>query len=697
MPARWPSFALALALAPLLPAAEARADSFHWTRSEQLVERTHTVDLQMADDHATMVVRRTVHNGGPRHDQAVFWIDLPETAVATGLRTMAMVKGKPVWYEGQLMEAEAAAAKYQELTGIGGYYPKDPALLSWRSPSNLALQVFPCPPGEDKTVEYTLTLPVEYAAGQAFVKLSRLGTEAIAADIRVRPADRRDQVLLNGAPVPPGARVRWPGQAEIDATIDDVDDVDDDDNDAPYREDPLAHGPHEVLVSLARRDPPRLSGRVASVAFGGTRHLREFEIDAAPRLSKAPRGAHVVVLVDTSRSLSDESIQASLRAASYAIEGLPDARVEVITFDREATPLFGRFLPAQAALAGLAGLTPARKNGSDVDLALARAGELLARAPRGAAKRVLLLTDTMTRHSLTDARLRGALAASGALVHIGLPDLGYTSELLRDDSHQWSAAVRGTGGLVWSASVSEGTSERAKARGRAVYEEWARPLRIDHLKVVGAGIGEGDLDLPGSLYEGEGIRELGIHSATLPWVRLEGELWASPIREVFTRDADHGRLWSALVFGSELLDELSEPEMMSLAMHGGAVSPVTSYLAIEPGVRPSTEGLEEGEIGLGGLGLIGRGSGGGSGVGYGGVRPDPLTWLRAELNTLRAACSAPPLTLTMESTIDEVVAVEVTGRLDAVARHCVEEGVWAWDLPGSFTQRWARHVVHATA
>ena len=31
---------------------------------------------------------------------------------------------------------------------------------------------------------------------------------------------------------------------------------------------------------------------------------------------------------------------------------------------------------------------------------------------------------------------------------------------------------------------------------------------------------------------------------------------------------------------------------MILARHGGAVSPVTSYLAIEPGVRPSTEGIE---------------------------------------------------------------------------------------------------------
>ena len=41
-----------------------------------------------------------------------------------GLRTLALKNGKPHWYAGELMEAEAAAAKYQELTGIGGGLPQ---------------------------------------------------------------------------------------------------------------------------------------------------------------------------------------------------------------------------------------------------------------------------------------------------------------------------------------------------------------------------------------------------------------------------------------------------------------------------------------------------------------------------------------------------------------------------------------------
>ncbi len=59
--------------------------------------------------------------------------------------------------------------------------------------------------------------------------------------------------------------------------------------------------------------------------------------------------------------------------------------------------------------------------------------------------------------------------------------------------------------------------------------------------------------------------------------------------------------------------------MLRVAFAGRAVSPVTSYLATEPGVRPSTEGLLDEEIGeslgLAGLGLVGAGAGGdGSGA-----------------------------------------------------------------------------------
>ena len=74
-----------------------------------------------------------------------------------------------------------------------------------------------------------------------------------------------------------------------------------------------------------------------------------------------------------------------------------------------------------------------------------------------------------------------------------------------------------------------------------------------------------------------------------------GELWVEPVRvSALPNAADHP-LWAALAFGSPLVDDMADADMTTLARLGRAVSPVTSYLAIEPGVRPSTEGLLDSE------------------------------------------------------------------------------------------------------
>src|SRR6185503_4116019 len=172
-----------------------------------LEERAHDVVLTLSRGHARLVVRRTVENLGRRHDQADWSIFVPETAVATALRTRGVVDGRPRWFAGELMEAEAAAAKYRELTGIGGYYPKDPALLSWRAQGHLALQVFPIPPAERKTVGYTLEMPTAYRAGRYEVTLPALGLADGRARIVVRAERDGDRLFVAGQPFPGGGRL----------------------------------------------------------------------------------------------------------------------------------------------------------------------------------------------------------------------------------------------------------------------------------------------------------------------------------------------------------------------------------------------------------------------------------------------------------------------------------------------------------
>ncbi len=130
--------------------------------------------------------------------------------------------------------------------------------------------------------------------------------------------------------------------------------------------------------------------------------------------------------------------------------------------------------------------------------------------------------------------------------------------------------------------------------------------------------------------------------------------------------------------------------MTYLAMRGHAVSPVTSLLAIEPGVRPSTEGLDgigeggggigEG-FGLGSLGTIGHGAGGGF---------DRGAFLAAALKRGADACGGAgrSLEVDLETTRDEVVdvpSVVVRGAPDTKLTACVAETAWALDLPGAFS------------
>ncbi|HEV8246752.1 MAG TPA: vWA domain-containing protein, partial [Polyangiaceae bacterium] len=591
-----------------------------------------------------------------RHDQAMFYIDVPNGAVATGLRTLGTRAGRPYWFSGELLEAEAAAEKYRELTGIGGYYPKDPALLSWRSQGLLALQVFPCPPGGDKVVEYTLVIPTEYRDGAHHLELPPLGTEQLVASIKAHAADPKDRLLVGGTPPPAIIKPEWGTSLDF---------------------------------ALVPHDTPRLGGNLVATEFAPNRILTRYAVEAAPHLSEVPRGAHIVLVLDTSLSTDSGFIDRAKLAFDAYLSHFTDASVELVTFNRKLERPFGGFVTVADARTRLEALAVRRGNGSDVDRALAEADRLLAGSGAGA-RRVVMLTDGLTRQGLTPERLRAATSTSGAALHVGLLDDGPPS-LTRNDDHPWASGLRPNHGLVWRASVSESASP---AETRTAFEEWARPKRLDHLHVYSSELGLQTVleESPAVLDEGQGFENLLITERAAPWLAIEGELWTERVTNTFTLDKKSEKRWSALVFGSSLLSELSEPEMMTLAVRGGAVSPVTSYLAIEPGVRPSTEGLDWG------LGLSGFGSGGG-GMGSGatsvsGMAPalDREAFLKGHIADDWRRCGGRPdtATITLETTSAEIAniqSVDITVS-DALLTTCLREAVWDLVLPAAFSEEW---------
>ena len=258
--------------------------------------------------------------------------------------------GAPRWFVGELMEAEAAAAKYHELTGIGGYYPKDPALLSWRSQGHLALQVFPVPPGDRKTVSYTLQMPTAYRDGRHELTIPALGMGGAPARVTIRPLAKQDHLLVDGQPFPAGGRLMTEGDP---ATI--------------------------ALVPAAA---PAVGGALGATEIGDDRALVSYRIDAAPRLGRVPRDAQVVIILDWSRSLDQRLCESGVNAAGAFLRHFAGASVEVLTVDRQVHRRHGRLVPVGRALSDLTTLAVQRRNGSNLDLALAQADHAARRRAR---------------------------------------------------------------------------------------------------------------------------------------------------------------------------------------------------------------------------------------------------------------------------------------------------------------------------
>ncbi len=644
---------LLLATSLLLLAAPASADTVEGTRSQKMSERGHDLSITLARGWARIVVQRTFENGAGKHDQAFVHItDLPPGAIAIGLRTQGT---NGTWFEGELLEAELAAKRYQELTGIGGYYPKDPALLSWRSVDHLALQVFPVDPKGKKVVEYTLLVPTRYVEGRDVLELPRMGVPDLAPTYTVKAENKDDRVELAGLPLK-GAQ-------------------------------PLL-GPR--TLELVRTAPPALGGSFAAISVGKRAVLRA-RIEVAGKLSTVPKGAHVVVVLDTSRSLSEDLVQAEVASAQAYLSHFPDAKAQIVTFARTVTPLHTGWVGASQASKDLGAAKLTRKNGSAVDLAWKEAATRLATAPADAPRRVLFLTDLRTKAAITPETL-GSFEAKQGLLHLAEVRTGAPT-LQRIDHGPWAKLPRVSGGLLWSASISADKAD-AKAQ-RATLEEWARPLRIDNVVVEGVGLPKA-FTPPSSLAEGEGFEETGLGTFATPAIEVRGELWSKSLKTVLSSSADEEKRAAALAFGASL--SLTEPEMMVLALRGHAVSPVTSLLAIEPGVRPSTEGLDWDSVGdgfgVGGIGLVGHGSGGGGG----GSWFDPKAWLAEQTKKAFGKCGGGVQkgAVDVEVTRDEIVALRVT--LDGASAGdpfaaCVEEQMWAVELPPQFVAEWAHHRV----
>jgi subtilisin-like proprotein convertase family protein len=398
-------------------------------------------------------------------------------------------------------------------------------------------------------------------------------------------------------------------------------------------------------------------GRVIASAQHGFLRL---DLDAAPELRPLPKQATVVFVVDASHSLGEDGIARQLAIARAYLGHVPDAEFEVVAFRRRAERLLDRFAPA-ARFDELV-KPPPPGNGSALEAGVQAA--LAALEGRRGPRRVVLLTDAALRTRFAISQV--PRVPDDVILHVVLPEAGSYAEERRDDDHPLSPVAASGHGILLH--LTPGSDAREVVLGLV------RPIRIDHF--AAAGLEAGDV-----LREGDGVRLMKPLPQPPGRVTLTGKIWAEPFRREVVPDAAFSKATAAFVFSEHLYTDLDEREQMAVAMKGQVVSPVTSYIAVEPGTRPSRIGIVRGGNGGSGSGY-GRGAGGLGGRAAAPVRPDLQALLQPGIDECRRRHGAGPISLDVETTWDEIVDVLLTQGSGALGE-CAVEAAWAARLPPS--------------
>ncbi len=431
------------------------------------------------------------------------------------------------------------------------------------------------------------------------------------------------------------------------------------------------------VASISIAPPPittwqaRLGRAVASDKHAFSR----VEVDVAPQLVPLPKKAQVVFAIDASYSVGDQGIAAQLDVIKAYMAHVPDADVEVIAYRRHATRVFGRFVAASdfgdaLAVAKARGAF-ALGNGSAIEEGARAAATAL--LDRKGPRRIVMMTDEQTRTSLTPLIAQAALAKlpGDAVVHVVVPGSSGTDRptlMRRDDAPFAPLATRHHGIYV----DIDGLPAASLKTLIPVALELVRPTRIEKVVVPGFKLDED------TLHEGDGLRLMQDTANAPQTLTIAGFLWSDPVKKSLTAGSTFSVATAGFVFGGDMHQSLSEAEQYTLAMYGKAVSPVTSYVAWEPGTRPSEIGFDDaigGMLGGGRYGTIGHGFGGGAAR----IKPD-FRRLIDVASCVKAVQPKGPwsVTLDIETTVHEIVDVATTTK-DAMTT-CLVENTWGLTL-----------------
>jgi hypothetical protein len=391
------------------------------------------------------------------------------------------------------------------------------------------------------------------------------------------------------------------------------------------------------------------------------------ELDLASVLSEVPTDLHTAIVIDHSRSMSADDLEAQRAIVAGYLRAVPTSRVQVIGYARTAEALLATWMVASHAAPRLdrtiRSLPP--RNGSNVDDALVQAAKWLAGV--NGTKRIILFSDERLpqRIEVTSETLH-TLVASDTLVHVVRPNAAIP--LQRVDGLLVGLAVATEGIEVFG-----GASESALPDAMML----ARPTEIAEI-AIDAGdweqfqLGKLDCFAAQRLREGRTCSWWAQGEGTPGPITIRGKLWNKPFKRVVMADPTQARQLARTLSVSRTVDADIVDQVDKAAL---AINSAWSLVARWGG----SGGYED----LGGFGSIGMGriSTASRDVGIG--RRPPISAmqqldLRDQLSPAIARCQPRGrIELRVETTLEEIVGVSVAvSARDEKLYACITEAVW---------------------
>lgn len=421
---------------------------------------------------------------------------------------------------------------------------------------------------------------------------------------------------------------------------------------------------------LAGRKPgaDRIGVSAARFATKSAQAAR-LDLAIAGTLSAVPPDLHTVLVVDTSRSVTDHERDVARAVVKSYLDQAPRSSVQVVTYARTATALLPEWSRAGANARAidqqLANVTP--RNGSELPAALREASTWLAKV--NGTRRVVIISDARVADriaAISTTALAHDLPAR-TLVHVVALD--GNEELTRDDNARWADLAAATEGIATSVGSSDVDATAL-----------VRPISLDHLEIEGRGLtalAKGGNPCGASLLQGTSCSWWatgpGSDAVTVRGL-LWNHRWSKRVPLGSRRDVHIARQLSFI------LDD-ADPLAIEALRAARAVNGEWSLTAQWGGSGGYNDVGPEGGAGWGAtcdcgpIGTIGHGSGTGT-------APLSPTWLRDQLASAVGACTRTGVTisLTVELTREEIVDVtaKVSGAGADLQRieSCATEAVW---------------------